>query len=112
MEDLDIEHYEELLKERENVMPRRKALNDKYENIRKELLELGTGSHELESKVVTIAEHGVDRYHSGVKAEKILQLDDFMDEEAAKAVIMKLHYMGSQRRISIAKKEQTAITGA
>lgn len=107
MEKEDIKFYEKLLKERDEIMPKRKALNSKYETVRTGLLELGEGRHELESKVVSIAEHSVDRYHSGVKAVKILQMDDFMDEEMAKAVMRKLHHVGVQRRISISDKEET-----
>jgi len=113
MEEEDIEFYEELLKERDEIIPKRKALNAKYEKVRLELLELGEGRHELDSKVVSIAEHSVDRYHSGKKAEEILQMDDFMDEETAKEVIRKLRYFGVQRRISISdKKEETVKKGA
>lgn len=107
MEEEDIKYYEELLKEREEIMPKKKALTAQYEKVRQELLELGEGRHELESKVISIAEHSVERHHSGEKAAKILQMDDFMDEETAKAVIKKLRFFGVQRRISISEKKET-----
>ena len=103
MEDEEVEYYEQLLEEREEILPKRKDFNAKYEKNRLELLELDVGEHSLRDHTVSIAEHGVDRYHGGETAVRILQNDDFMDEEMAREVVSKLRYSGVQRRISVSK---------
>jgi len=103
MEDEEVEYYEQLLEEREEILPKRKDFNAKYEKNRLELLELDVGEHSLRDHTVSIAEHGVDRYHGGETAVRILQKDDFMDEEMAREVVSKLRYSGVQRRISVSK---------
>ena len=103
MEDEQVEYYEQLLEEREEILPKRKDSNAKYEKIRLELLELGVGEHSLRDNTVSIAEHGVDRYHGGETAVRILQNDDFMDEETAREVVSNLRYSGVQKRISVSK---------
>tara|TARA_Y100000992_G_C21198819_1_gene459354 strand:- start:14 stop:349 length:336 start_codon:yes stop_codon:yes gene_type:complete len=103
MEDEQVEYYEQLLEEREDILPKRKDSNAKYEKIRLELLELGVGEHSLRDNTVSIAEHNVDRYYGGETAVKILQNDDFMDEEMAREVVRKLRHSGVQRRISVSK---------
>ena len=103
MEDEEVEYYEQLLEEREEILPKRKDFNAKYEKNRLELLELDVGEHSLRDHTVSIAEHGVERYHGGETAVRILQNDDFMDEEMAREVVSKLRYSGVQRRISVSK---------
>jgi len=71
MEDEEVEYYEQLLEEREEILPKRKDFNAKYEKNRLELLELDVGEHSLRDHTVSIAEHGVDRYHGGETAVRI-----------------------------------------
>tara|TARA_B100002019_G_scaffold135751_1_gene117041 strand:+ start:1762 stop:2097 length:336 start_codon:yes stop_codon:yes gene_type:complete len=103
MEDEQVEYYEQLVKEREEILPKRKDYNAKYERIREEILVLDVGEHSLKDHTVSIAEHGVTRYHGGETAVKILQNDDFLDEEMAREVVRRLRYYGVQRRMSVSK---------
>ena len=103
MEDEQVEYYEQLLKEREDIIPKRKESNKRYEKIRLEILELDVGEHTLRDNIVSIAEHSVDRYHGGETAVKILQNDDFMDEKMAREVVRRLRYRGVHRRISVSE---------
>lgn len=108
MEDEQVEYYEQLLKEREDILPKRKESNKKYDKIRLELLELGVGEHSLKDNTVSIAEHSVDRYHGGETAVKILQSDDFMDEKTAREVVRRLRYHGVRRRLSVSKIQKSS----
>ena len=58
MEDEQVEYYEQLLEEREEILPKRKDSNAKYERIRLELLEhfWVWSAHEYEVLQVTVIE--------------------------------------------------------